>query len=155
MNTVSTALMFVFVLLVSYPISASAQSGGCPWCVTPTRCELIGQATPVSGCYVAQGEGCVALSGDCEPQDWLAVQQLEEMGFPKVQRRDITVAGRRITAYIIGEDNSVVVGCGGMILEWYVLDAKYGWTQSEKTLHDEDIVTKYGQGWAVMPLDKS
>ena len=61
----STAVLLA--VMVPTPTTVAAQAGGCPWCVTPTTCSLVDEDTPLEGCAVAQGHGCMPIPGEgCE-----------------------------------------------------------------------------------------
>lgn len=111
-------------LLVTASVSgtALAQAGGCPWCTSPTVCELIDEDTFVIECEVASsgphaGECVNTQAGDCEWQvllapplreAFLASQGIEYGGEATIDVHGITIAG------ILIEDGLLAKwGCNG------------------------------------------
>ena len=49
--------MFILGLSLATPLTAEAQGeGGCPWCVTPSKCGEVEESSPMSECWTT-GEG--------------------------------------------------------------------------------------------------
>jgi len=113
------------VALVGAAIPAQAAAQGCPWCTSPTKCELIDQSA-AGGCRVDPLDGCTH-QGVC-------VINVARAAFPTpaLAILDQVPAAAREAAVLVRDDLVVAWNCAG--------EATYAATVRDGVLHPLDDV---------------
>jgi len=119
MNCLKGSAVVVAVMLLLIPTSeAQAQSGGCPWCTSPSVCERIDESAADS-CTLTGDDWCRNGTGLCIIVE--TDEELASMVEAGSQVRSVALSGQSVTLLEVGDGQYAAWNCSGQIALLYQL----------------------------------
>ncbi len=124
--------LLIAAAFLASPMTASAQSHGCPWCTTPTTCGEVDENTNIGGCYNI-GAGCQEIQGSCTIQQTLAPdfreEALEGQGLDYLGEAEVDIYGLKFEAIQIAENLYARWKCDGRLEAAFSLAPDGTWVE--------------------------